>query len=419
MIRFAVVLSVLACFTPASLFGQYMFLDANSDGRNNGNDLLPHSDWSEVSIWLDTARNRDGSPSAKSVSGITGFEIVLHASALAVQWDTFRPAENAMRLKRSRPDSLSYYAEIQCSTPTRAGRVKLGSIRLRPRWGQGELRILPCHSIEREVVRTSYQGAEAATPLRLGPTIEFTESHSPRVVAGNWMDTGGVSFSEKPLPSAGPVFAKRGTLYLGWHRIDPPYELRIMDGQPVVNGLSIFEFSSAENSASPNLPDVPDHIAARHNASVSASSIAHVLRSLGVPESEVISARAEAYRHSPEVESVSIERGSLRVIYRSGFPEEVIVSSGGGSGVRDPESIMLENLNSWRQPLESGYWVRIESLGFSTTVPGWTPLEAALERLRRGQKLSPEDSTQIRTVERDVSQWENIVRPEPLHRVRP
>lgn len=69
---------------------QYMFLDANGDGRNGADDRIPPVGWSKIDVWLDTTRNRDGSPSppagGETAPGIAAYAFLIQVGGAAVEW---------------------------------------------------------------------------------------------------------------------------------------------------------------------------------------------------------------------------------------------------------------------------------------------------------------------------------------------
>ena len=93
----AISLALLLCTclaTPAS--AQYMYLDTNGDGVNSSADVIAPSGATAVDVWLDTNRNRDGSP-ATCVSGdgplsLAGYDLVLGAVDGTVTWGDFMSA---------------------------------------------------------------------------------------------------------------------------------------------------------------------------------------------------------------------------------------------------------------------------------------------------------------------------------------
>ena len=90
--------------------------------------------------------------------------------------------------------------------------------------------------VVQDTVGTCFRANRGGPRFRLGPTVNFAPNLV--VVAGEWHDTDGVYSSEEPRPSAGPLRVKSGFLYLGWNRMEPPFELRIIRGRAAINGLT-------------------------------------------------------------------------------------------------------------------------------------------------------------------------------------
>ncbi len=99
----AVVPLVLMFLAPPAL-AQYMFLDANGDGVNNDQDRLEPGGTATLDIWLDTSKNRDGSPAVCDVDpskalSINSWEISLHAVGGTIDWG---PCENLLDISPNR-----------------------------------------------------------------------------------------------------------------------------------------------------------------------------------------------------------------------------------------------------------------------------------------------------------------------------
>ena len=99
----AIVPLVLMFLAPPAL-AQYMFLDANGDGVNNDQDTLEPGGTATLDIWLDTAKNRDGSPATCDVDpskplSTNSWEVVLHAVGGTIDWG---PCQNLLDISPSR-----------------------------------------------------------------------------------------------------------------------------------------------------------------------------------------------------------------------------------------------------------------------------------------------------------------------------
>jgi len=393
-----------------------MFLDANHDGRNDERDRLPHHGWSTIDVWLDTSRNRDGSTSLIPAEHqtVAAYEFTLQAGAIAVEWGQYTPAERGMKIVRGPlKDSLAYYVRIQCEHALGRGRHRLGSLSLRPRWGQGDLTILPCRLIG-DTAGTSFEAWRGGTRFRLGPTVAMTPN--PTVVSGEWYDADGVSFSSDPKPSAGPVHVEVGTLYLGWNAMKPPYELRVIRGRAVVNGFAPPE----------RLPLVRRHVQvtsqdrALDYANVFAFAVARELHELGLPDSTAFSGLCQAYRLSSVIDSITVRgRSTLRVYGRGSHYVESLAPSWSNSprASMEPEDRLTRALEEWATLLRKGATLQIRQLG-DETIGHFSPdLDRAIRALQRRELLSHEDSVALLGIEPLVSRWKAIARPERLERV--
>lgn len=91
---------LLAIFLTTPAQGQYMFLDANGDGVNDDSDRIDQSGATTLDLWVDTAKNRDGSAVTCDTdpnSGVTVFswEIVLRAVGGTLEWG---PLDNILAI---------------------------------------------------------------------------------------------------------------------------------------------------------------------------------------------------------------------------------------------------------------------------------------------------------------------------------
>ncbi len=78
--------------SPGEVLGQHLYLDTNGDGLNTAADVVDPAAGAVVEVWLDTARNRDGSPAACASAGeptLSSYELVLVTSGGTVTWGTF------------------------------------------------------------------------------------------------------------------------------------------------------------------------------------------------------------------------------------------------------------------------------------------------------------------------------------------
>lgn len=111
----AIVFLVLMFLAPPA-FAQYMFLDANGDGVNNDQDTLDPGGAATLDVWLDTAKNRDGSPTSCDVDitkpmSIASWEIVLHAVGGTIAWG---PCQNLLAVS---PNSVCFAVGSDTTDP--------------------------------------------------------------------------------------------------------------------------------------------------------------------------------------------------------------------------------------------------------------------------------------------------------------
>jgi PKD repeat protein len=96
--RFTASLSLLLLSFTGPAFAQYMFLDSNGDGVNDASDRIEPEGSTTIDIWVDTSRNRDGSPATCDTDPagrltINQWEVVLRAVGGTLRWG---PLENTM-----------------------------------------------------------------------------------------------------------------------------------------------------------------------------------------------------------------------------------------------------------------------------------------------------------------------------------
>ena len=91
LIGIAFFLALLVLLDPLPASAQYIYLDANGDGLNDDTDVLDPNGSTRVDIWLDTSRNKDGSPAICDTDvgtplTINSWEVVLRAVGGTVEW---------------------------------------------------------------------------------------------------------------------------------------------------------------------------------------------------------------------------------------------------------------------------------------------------------------------------------------------
>ena len=347
---------------------------------------------------------------------MAGYEVTLDAAPMIVEWGAFTPASPEMKVVRGPlVDSLSFYVAVEGQRPLPRGKHRLGSVTLKLRRGHPtSLNIAPCAFIG-DTTATSFRSDRRGRRLRLGPTVAFASG--PTVIQGEWYDVSGVQFSTPPRPSVGAVLVDSGILYLGWHRMTPPYELSVLEGRAVVNGLTLPEKTRAYGPR----PEIPEHGRASYTADVFAFAVARTLHGLAIPDSEVVKGTASAYRLSPSVDSVFVGR-SLHVHHRGERVWSLVRLPRWSEWPRwlDPKDLAADMVDDWARHLARGSFIRIEGVGFETLAPRGRgeEIDWAIRALQGGHALSPGDSVALRTVEPNVDQWDVIARPEPLDRVR-
>jgi hypothetical protein len=157
--------------------------------------------------------------------------------------------------------------------------------------------------------------------------------------------------------------------------------------------------------------------------------VGRTLRQIGVPDTVVVRALAEAYRLSAAVDSVQVGSSFVDVFPRSWkvvrYYRASIPSAGDWkppkSHVTLPEEQMLELLKKWARILDDGHLLLMDHIGSMTIVPRGRDAEdtdRALGSLQAGRKLSPADSAALLRVV-PASEWAADARLERLERIRP
>jgi hypothetical protein len=395
--------------------GQYMFLDANGDGRNDQNDSLRSDEWAEVIVWLDTVRNRDGSLGTNgSTSTLAGYELTIECPGRSwVEWGRFTPEDPAMSVVQGpMKDSLAFNVRVRCDRIGRAGMQKLGRLKMRVHH-EGELRIVPCRAMG-EMAWTSFSTQPGGPELRLGPTV--AASGPPRAVPGEWSDAGGLDIrTEDPFDSK--LFrVDRGVFYLDWNRMRRPYEIRFIGGRLAVNGMAL-----PKPARRYPRHQLPEEWRAASDLYRSVSSVSTVLHARGVTDSVVLSEMIRAAHFSSIVDSVSVAP--------SGYPLGFTMYMRGVSAY----SFQLLSWGPWRIPnrrdevnrylealvreLRQGRMVQVSTRGGPGRMRWDEQMDRAIVGLQAGRALSHADSMWLRTIESNVSRWDEIAHPLPLERV--
>jgi len=115
-------------------YAQYLFLDANGDGASTAADKLNTSGITTLTVWLQTDKNRDGSPASCSGEpgkplSIFSYEFILHASGGQVAWGKYTNLLQSMSTPFGAFTSATdYYTGYGGITPLPPGKYKLGSL---------------------------------------------------------------------------------------------------------------------------------------------------------------------------------------------------------------------------------------------------------------------------------------------------
>jgi len=404
--RFLLVAALTLLALPMQSSAQYMFLDSNGDGRHDHRDQVSREGWSDVDVWLDLAGNRDPagrSTIAASQQALAAYELAIHGIA-TMEWGAFTPADPAMKVTRGPVlGTGTFYVAVDCSKVRRGPKHRLGRLRLRAASGNGDLEIWPCLAIE-DTAYTSFRLQPGGPKLRLGPTLALTPSQS--VVEGEWHDADGIRLEHEPQPDRS-LRVDRGILYVGWNRMSPPYDLRIVEGRAVVNGYALPE------PPRPQLPNPTPQVVARYRASSFAHAVGLMAQRWG---GEATSAWIGAYQLNPAVDSVRVRPGGIRVFYRGAGPEIVSCPTwvAEPSSSRRPVDPSQDLLNAWAEALESRCLLNISSPGQFLRIPGGERTDEAIRKYQRKELLGRNDSLAL---ERAGREWKAIANPPRLEKV--
>jgi hypothetical protein len=115
-------------------FAQRMFLDANGDGANTPEDRLRSGGATSIDIWVETDRNRDGSPARiqglqSRALTINSYEFVLRTEGGPVEWGDYTNLQPGMDLPLGPlKNATDYYVGYWGTMPLPPGRYKLGTL---------------------------------------------------------------------------------------------------------------------------------------------------------------------------------------------------------------------------------------------------------------------------------------------------
>ena len=200
-ILFACVPLALLFASPAS--AQYMYLDSNGDGVHTAADLVHAIGPTVIDIWLDTAHNRDGSPTTcqyepEKPLTIFSYDVILLATGGTVTYSSYTNLVSGMGPVGSPlpPDSVNF-ASGPFYTPTSlvlpAGKYLLGTLTVYAGSGTPSVDIAPGDFF--------------------GPFGEMTEFGSlcggslypnTLVLGTDWFDIDGLAYSAGGGPNQSP-----------------------------------------------------------------------------------------------------------------------------------------------------------------------------------------------------------------------
>lgn len=414
---FLFVLGTILC--AAEAWPQYLFLDADGDGRNGRNDRPPRSGWANVDVWLQTDMNRDGTPAPEGrPSRLCCYQLVLRAHSGTVAWGEYTNLLRGATVTRGPlTDSVSFYVAVSGPASLPPGPHHLGRLRLRRLWGEPVVAIVPCTFVG-GLLQTAFRDEADGRPWRLGPTLNMVpQLHVER---GDWQDADGLGAPPEPRRSAGPITVPTGILYLGHSRMEPPYQIAIVDGRVVVNGLALrVPPPTRQRHVSP----ITDESKAKYTAGVFADAVILSARSMAAPKSLVSALALECYRSSAVVDSAFANSpDELAVYYRNSRigPEHVLLAPLPWQGTRvDPDDRLPELLRGWASQLEEGRMLILGGLGYHEVIPPPRALEAdrLARKIQTGGPLSLADSLAAHGLLRGgLRRWAH---PEPLERVGP
>ena len=211
---------VLSVAVPAG-FAQFLFLDANGDGRNDQADRIAATGTASIDVWLQTDRNGDGSLAqcrgrATLPFGINSYEFILRCSGGTVEWGEYTNFLPAMFLHIGPLENATdYYQNFASLGYLPPGKYKLGRLTLKATSGNPRIAFASSSSVWRGA-GTSFgsqcDGKDGDHTLRF--TEDPTKLGSPIVEQpGDWADARGLQSphdaveSAQALATATPSFA--------------------------------------------------------------------------------------------------------------------------------------------------------------------------------------------------------------------
>ena len=212
-----ITMATLGSAGPAT--GQYIYLDANGDGRNNSADMLQPGVATDIDVWIVTDRNRDGT-SARAVGDVPlsmfSYEFVLHADGGEVEWGDYVNAEPSMFVPfRRRQDTHDLYVGYGGFERLKPGKHRVGRVQVVIRSGAPQISIASESPLEPSL-GTSFgsenPGLDADNSIRFGPGGENERRPEAKYA---WFDSDGVKSKQAAMASAqtfGPALEFRVTI---------------------------------------------------------------------------------------------------------------------------------------------------------------------------------------------------------------
>ena len=226
---------------------QYMYLDANGDGENTSTDRLNVPGGTQVSIWLHTDENRDGSiavcaGSSSAVSSptaamtISSYEFVLKVSGGTVQWGDYVNNQPTLSVSLgSSSDSTELYVGYGGANPLTPGHYKLGTITCLVASGKPSIAIAPATS----------QGGGATT---FGSGCGGSSGDNTLRLGVDWVDTDGLAASfpyvgfretfDYPAGTAPVPWNQQGNQWVSNSNVNVPWALNDSTCAPVYGRFS-------------------------------------------------------------------------------------------------------------------------------------------------------------------------------------
>jgi hypothetical protein len=142
-----------------------------------------------------------------------------------------------------------------------------------------------------------------------------------------------------------------------------------------------------------------------------------MLHDRGLTDSTVLSELARAARFSPGVDSVSVYSRGITVHARGVSDYSFELWGWGPWGTSNEREQVNRYMESIVRNLQPGVMVRVSTRVGRTSMRWYEEIGHAIEKLQAGKELSPADSVWLRSVDSNISRWDDIAHPLPLERV--